>query len=611
MKNIIEKRKKNINLSKLKIEYLMMQDFKNICSRKHIKYLIILMLGMFFAAAIEMIGLGSIPIFIMIIIDIDILIDKFPTFFANDYIKSIRRDYITIFGGTILILIFLLKNIYLSLFLFFQGKIIKMLRTDVRNNLFKKYINAPYNFHIKNNPSFLIRNITQSVNGTISTILSTLSIIRESLILIVIFLLLFLNEPMVSISVFSVLILLSGTFMFFTRRTLISRGKKVQSLHGDQLKTINHSLGSIRETKVLNRENYLTNLFTRQVDAIEKHSFFLYFLSQTPRIFLEFIAVFTVSIIAILFVLINLSNDQILPIITLVAVCAIRLIPAFNLIISSLSDRRFALAEFKLVAKQMVNVPIEIKYKNKNLVEEKSYKKYFFKNQIRFENVFFSHENSNAKILQNISLEIRQGQKIGIIGKSGAGKSTLIDLILGLIKPTKGKILIDDSNLDYNLKDWQKQIGYVPQDIYLLDDTIRDNIAFGLNANDISQEAILKSIELSKLKDYVSLLEKKENTVVGNRGIKVSGGQKQRIGIARALYHNPKILILDEATSSLDTINERKIMKEIYNTAENITLIIVTHRHKSVSSCDKIYLLDNGKIIDEGKFVDLEKRHSF
>ena len=132
-----------------------------------------------------------------------------------------------------------------------------------------------------------------------------------------------------------------------------------------------------------------------------------------------------------------------------------------------------------------------------------------------------------------------------------------------------------------------------------------------LPQNDIDQEAILKSIESSRLKDYVSSLEKKENTVVGNRGIKVSGGQKQRIGIARALYHNPKILILDEATSSLDTINERKIMEEIYNTAKNITLIIITHRHKSVLNCDKVYLMDNGKIIDEGKYVDLEKRHSF
>ena len=265
----------------------------------------------------------------------------------------------------------------------------------------------------------------------------------------------------------------------------------------------------------------------------------------------------------------------------------------------------------KLVSKQMVNVPIDDKFRNKNLIGEKGYKKYFFKDQIKFENVFFSHKNSNTEILQNISLEIKQGQKIGIIGKSGAGKSTLIDLILGLIKPTKGNIFIDGQHLNYNLRDWQKLIGYVPQDIYLLDDTIKNNIAFGLNANDINQEVILKSIESSNLKDYVNSLEKKENTIVGDRGIRVSGGQKQRIGLARALYHNPGILILDEATSSLDTINEKEIMEEIYNTAKNITLIVVTHRHKSVSNCDKIYLLDNGKIIDEGKFADLEKRHFF
>jgi ATP-binding cassette subfamily C protein len=487
----------------------------------------------------------------------------------------------------------------------------KILRTDVRNKLFKKYINAPYNFHIKNNPSVLIRNLTQSVNGATNTILGTLSIARESLILIVIFILLFLNEPVVSISVFSALILITGLFMFFTRQTLISRGEQVQFLHEEQLRTINHSVESIRETKVLNRENYLINLFKHQIDKIERHSFIAYFLNVTPRLFLEFIAVFAVSIIAILFVIIDLSKEQILPIISLLAVCAIRLIPAFNSIVSSLSARRFSVAEFKLVSREMTNVQTEDKFRNKNLVGEKSYKKSFFKDQIKFENVFFLHENSNKKILQNIFLEIRLGQKVGFIGKSGAGKSTLIDLILGLIKPSKGKILIDDSNLDCNLKGWQKQIGYVPQDIYLLDDTIRNNIAFGLNENEINQEAILKSIELSRLKDYVNSLEKKENTVVGNRGIKVSGGQKQRIGIARALYHNPKILILDEATSSLDTFNERKIMEEIYNTAGNMTLIIVTHRHKSVSSCDKIYLLDNGKIIDEGKFADLEKKHSF
>jgi len=584
--------------------------FKNILTKKHIKYLTILLVGMLIAAVLEMLGLSSIPLFIMIIIDLNVLVNKFPDFFAIDYIKNLGQNYLTIYGGSMLIIIFLIKNIYLSIFLFFQGRVFKILRTDIRNDLFRKYITAPYNFHIKTNPAVLIRNIGHSVSGAINTILSTLSIIRESLVLVVVFILLFLNEPKVTITVSTFFILIAGTFLLLTRKKLLFIGDLFAKENANQLKTINHALGSIRETKILNRENYLINLFKRNVDEIEKHTFFMYFLNQTPRIFLEVTAVIAVSMTAILFVLINLPNEQILPAISLLAVCSIRLIPAFNLIISSLSARNFSLASLKIVSKDYVNVPIENKYRTKELVKEENYNKFLFKEKIKFENVFFLHEDSNIKILQNISLEIKLGQKIGIIGKSGAGKSTLIDLILGLLKPTKGKIFVDGLNIDHNLGDWQKQIGYVPQDIYLLDDTIRNNIAFGLSEKNINREAILNSIKLSRLEDYVSSLEKKEDSIIGNRGIKLSGGQKQRVGIARALYHDPQILIMDEATSSLDTINEKKIMEEISDVSENRTLIIITHRHKSVLNCDKVYLLDRGKIIDEGKYSDLENRHS-
>ena len=260
----------------------MIQDIKNICSKKHLKYLFFLLLGMFGATVIELVGLGSIPLFIMIIIDIDVLINKFPTFFSTDYIINLEQNFITIFGGILLILIFFVKSIYLGLFLFFQGKVIKILKIDVKNTLFKNYINAPYNFHIKNNPAVLTRNIVGSVEAAINTILGILSITRESLILIVIFILLFLNEPMVSVSVFIILILITAIFMVFTRQALLSKGGRYQSLQGDQLRTMEYTLGSIKETKVLNRENYLTNLFVNQVRGIEKHTFFLYFLSLTP-----------------------------------------------------------------------------------------------------------------------------------------------------------------------------------------------------------------------------------------------------------------------------------------------------------------------------------------
>ena len=285
----------------------MLKNLKSICSKNHLKYLVFLFLGMVVAAIIEMIGLSSVPLFIMIIVDIDVLVNKFPNFFANEFIKGFDQSYLTIFGGILLISIFLIKNVYLSLFLYFQGKVIRVLKTDISNTLFKKYIYASYNFHIKNNPAILVRNIHGSIQGAISTILSSLSITRESLILVVVFILLFLNQPMVSVTVFIVLLSISGSFLYFTRKIVIRKGEEVAFVQGSKLRTINHALGSIRETKILNRENYLVNLFNSHIYEIEKHTFFMHFLSQTPRLFLEFIAVFAVSIIAILFVLIKMS----------------------------------------------------------------------------------------------------------------------------------------------------------------------------------------------------------------------------------------------------------------------------------------------------------------
>ena len=588
----------------------MIEDFKIILSKNDFKYLIFLFFGMIIAATIEMIGLSSIPLFIMVIIDVNALIDKFPNFFAINYIQNLPQSTLSIYGGLILISIFLFKNLYLAFFLFCQGKIIKKIRTNITNKIFNKYVSATYSFHINNNPSVLIRTITSSVAGSINTIVSTLNITKEILVLFVIFILLSLNEPIVSFSVFFSLALVASIFLLLTRKELISRGNQVEEERQGQLKTINHALGSIRETKILNREKYLTDIFKNQLNEIERHGFYMYFLSQTPRLFLEFISILAVSIISIIFVLINLTSDQILPIISLLAVCSIRLIPAFNLIISSLSTRRFSHASLKIVMDAIKNTPVEEKFQN-NKPSETKIKKDFFKEKIVLKNITFSHEKSNSVILKNISLEVNQGQNIGIIGKSGAGKSTLIDLMLGLIRPVTGKIYIDNEELKDDMQSWQKLIGYVPQDIYLLDDTIKSNIAFGLNKQDIDNETVLKSIKLAQLEDFINSLPEKENTIIGNRGIKISGGQKQRIGIARALYNNPKVLVLDEATSSLDTANEKQIMQEVFQVSKERTLFIITHRHNSVFNCDMVYLLDNGEIIDKGKYADLMKRHSF
>jgi ABC-type multidrug transport system fused ATPase/permease subunit len=585
----------------------MIKYFYNLITKKDLNNLIFLFLAMFIAAAIEMIGLSAIPVFIMIIVDSKNLINIFSSSFISDYIQNLEKSKQVIVGASFLIIIFFLKNIYLSIYFYFQTKVTRVLRENISSKLFIKYINAEYKFHINNNLSVLTRNLINSVNAAVSVIISSLTIAKESLILLVIFLLLLLNEPMVSISIFLFLLIVSFFFIFFTKKILTYRGKNFEFLREKQLKIINHSFGSIRETKILNKENYLINIFNKNLSKLEDQLFYLTFLGQTPKLFLEFIAVFSLASLTIIFIILNLTTEQILPLISLIAVCCIRLIPAFNQILSSLSARRFSIQSVKIISNEFKIVPDKLIIKEINI----SLKKNIFSNKIEFKNVYFSHENSSKIILENISFTINLGEKIGIIGKSGAGKSTLVDLILGLIKPIQGKILIDNVDINENLQLWQKLIGYVPQDIYLLDDTIKNNIALGVNPEEINNELLLNSIKSSSLETYINSLPQRENTNIGNRGIKVSGGQKQRIGFARALYHNPRVIILDEATSSLDSSTEKKVMDDIHKVSEDKTMIIITHKHNSIYNCDKILLLHDGKIIDQGTYSEIKKRQLF
>ena len=233
--------------------------------------------------------------------------------------------------------------------------------------------------------------------------------------------------------------------------------------------------------------------------------------------------------------------------------------------------------------------------------------------ELCLDSVTYSYPNSKSVGLQDVSVTIKKGEKIGIVGSTGAGKTTLVDIILGLLQTQIGSFKVDEipiSNSTY--QSWQQCVGYVPQTIFLTDSSIAENIAFGVGAENVDQIQVERCAKLAQLHNFiVTELPDKYETAVGERGIRLSGGQKQRIGIARALYNNPKILILDEATSSLDSENERQIMDEVYNVSKERTLFIITHRHSSVFNCDLVYLLDKGKIIDKGKYKDLMNRHSF
>ena len=583
----------------------MFKKIKILCEKKHYNLLILLFFGLLFATFFELIGLGSIPIFSMAIVDLSSFKQKLSPYINVDFLNSLSHYKIILYGALILTITFVVKNLYLAFIIYIQGLVQKELKVSIGLRLFKQYISAPYTFHLNRNPAILLRTITADSGRATRVIFSLIILLRELLILVTIFILLFIVDPVITFYVFCSLSIFVGIFFYFTKRGLKERGQIVQDRGGEQIKIVNQSLGAIKDVKILNRENFLEKIFDENIGVIEKNMLLNYFFTQMPRLFLEVICIIAVVVVSTVFLYMERSIISIIPVISLLAVSAIRLIPSFNTIATSLAAIRQLLPSFNLVTKEISEMT-SIRPIFSNAVKKNAE----FSKDIYFKNVNFQYPNVNVFSIFDLNLKINHGEKIGFIGDSGAGKSTLIDLLLGLLQTTSGNIIVDNKNISENLRNWQNQIGYVPQDIYLLDDTIKKNIAFGIPEKNIDNKKLLKSIEMSQLKEFINSLPDGEHTIVGNRGIRLSGGQKQRIGIARALYNNPKILILDEATSSLDINNEKKVMEEIFSLGGSRTLIIVTHRHQTVQNCDNVFLLDKGKLLEQGKYEYLNNKYN-
>ncbi len=586
----------------------MFKNFKILCVKKNFNSLLLLFLGLIIAAIFELVGIGSIPIFVMIITDIDLLKTKLPEFINIDFINNLNTDNLVILGAVALTIIFLIKNLYLSFIIYFQGVVFKDLRINLSSKLFSLYTNTVYSFHLQNNPAILLRNIEGEASRAITVIQSIVNLFKEILVLLVVFLLLLFADPIISCFAFLFLSIFVGIFYLFTNKKIHFNGKLIQSIRGEQMKHINHTFGAIKEVKILNKENFLYKIFLKNVNIFEKAYLSNYFLSSLPRLFLEVIVISTLILIATIFIQFDRDIGSMIPLLSLLVIAAVRLMPSFNTISTSLAKIRDLSPAFNLVAEEITKLENskneETSIKNINLEKIK------FEKNIEFKEVFFQYQNSDKLALEKLNVHIKAGSKIGIIGNSGAGKSTFVDLILGLLTPSKGQIKSDEKNINVNLKSWQSLISYVPQDIYLLDDTIQNNIAFGINKDTFNEKTFQNAVQISQLSEFIDDLKFGKETMIGNRGVRLSGGQRQRIGIARALYNHKKILILDEATNSLDLINEKKIIENIFSMDMKKTLIMIAHRHETVKHCDEIFLFNNGKIIDIGKYDYLNEKYN-
>jgi len=575
--------------------------------------LLIMFIANIFSAIFELIGIGSVPIFAMIIVDVDTFMLKISKYVSTDIFEGMSSQTITIYAASIMILIFILKNVLLFFINLIQARLLKNLRSITSNKLFEYYITLPYLEIMNKNPATLIRTMETDIAFTYMCVQSYIVLFKEFLVLLLIFILLFLVDPI--ISGFSFLLVGIPVFLFYAyyRSSLKTKGVFLQQSMDQKMKTINQSFGLIKETKIMSREGFFLKYFFKINQKVEELGLFSYMISVSPRLFLEVMALISVASVSVILIYLGRSPETILPIISLLSVSVIRFIPSFTAISTSLSNLRFRTPSLNLITNELEKYEVYKSSFRKDLKENQNFeaKKAELRKNILLKDVSFNYESRDKVAVNNVNIDIKKGSIVGIIGRSGSGKSTLVDIILGLLDPTKGNIYVDDKNLNDFKKSWQKQIGYIPQDIYLLDDTIRNNIVFGIDEKNVHENSINEVIKLAQLEKLVNSLPNKLETVVGNRGIKISGGERQRIAIARAIYNKPLILILDEATSALDIDNENKILDEIYENKKDKTILIISHRNNTVKNCDMIYVMENGRIVDNGKFDDVMKRNSF
>ncbi|PIY97315.1 MAG: ABC transporter ATP-binding protein [Candidatus Kerfeldbacteria bacterium CG_4_10_14_0_8_um_filter_42_10] len=569
--------------------------------------LIMLFFLMFVAAILEVVGIGMILTFISIVSDPSKLLNIpwLASILTNIGIDN-SRDML-IYGSILLIAIFIFKNVYLIIFYSIQSHFIYNRFSSIATRLFERYMNTPYVFHLKNNTARLIRNIT--VETTLlghNVMLPILAIIMDTIMIISIVIFLLVVEPLNTMIVLIIIGGASGMFLRLIRARIHSYGAQSQEERAVMIQGVNEGLGGIKEIMVQNRQPWFVKWFQSSVQNFSKAETYkeIFRLSSKPVI--ETVAVTGMLLIALVLIWQGRGVESIIPVLTLFGVATFKLMPSLDKVIGNYNLLRYYGYALGPIHDDLINLSPQNQNSQQNSIVDKQ--KIGLHDRIELEEISYSYPESSKMVLHDLSLTIKRGAAVGFVGASGSGKTTIVDLILGLLECDKGTVKVDGQDIKNNLPGWQKNIGYIPQFIFLSDNTIRNNIAFGLDKDEINEEKVWSAAKMAQLEEFIESLPDGLDTMVGERGMRLSGGQRQRIGIARALYHNPEVLIMDEATSSLDNRTERYVIESIERLKKDRTIIIVAHRLTTVKNCDTLFIIKNGRVVDTGNYQELLKK---
>ena len=559
-------------------------------------------------ASLDMIGVASILPFMAVLtnpgaIKTNTILNKM---FEISRIFGVENNDEFLFAlGILVFMLLIISLIFKALTAYAQVRFVQMREYTIGKRLVEGYLHQPYSWFLSRHSADLVKTVLSEVNEVIGNGLKPLmEIIAKSTIIIAIIILLIIADPKLAFVVSFSIIVTYGFIFYFIRNILYKLGKERFKSNQFRFRIVSEAFGAAKEIKVGGLEKGFIKSFSINAQIFARNVASSEVLGILPRFALEAIA-FGGILLIILFILDNTGsvNDAI-PIISLYAFAGYRLMPAIQVIYLSSTRLKFVGPALDKIINDIKNLkPLNLN-QNQGVLN--------FNKAIDLKNISYNYPNSQRTSLKNINLSIPNSSRVGIMGQTGCGKTTIVDIILGLLNPKKGTLEVDGQIIkDQNRRSWQRSIGYVPQQIYLSDDTIAANIAFGVDSKDINKDLVERASKIANLHEFIiDELPDQYETNVGERGIRLSGGQRQRIGIARALYHNPKVLILDEATSALDDQTEKVVMEAIHNLDKNITIIIIAHRLSTIKNCDIVYLLEKGELKNTGTFEEIIKANN-
>lgn len=496
-----------------------------------------------------------------------------------------------------IIVIYLVKNVYLIIEKSYIYRFSYNMQMKLSTELLNTYMKEPFTFYLNKNIATLQRSLQEDTSKFMQVIMYSLELVAELAVCFVIGVYLLFVSKSITIIVMGLMVICVGSFLFFTRKYSRKLGQDNQGYQGKIFQWMNQALGGIKEIKILEREEFFTNEYRKYYIKFARGLRIARTISIIPKYVVEAVAI-TGLLIAVIVKLIFGEADMTYYVsqLAVFAVAAFRLMPSVGRINEHATNMLYALPSVDLVYHDMKEIEDYIERKDNEVRED-----WNLQGGIEVKDVTYYYPNTDEPVIDHAELAVPKGKTVAFIGASGAGKTTMVDIILGLLTPQEGVVMADRINVHQKPKTFHAQVGYIPQVIYLSDDTIRNNIAFGVKESDIDEQAVRNAMDKAQLTEFVNSLPYKLDTIVGDRGVRLSGGQRQRIGIARALYHDPDILVLDEATSALDNDTEAAVMEAIEHLQGIKTMIIIAHRLTTIRNVDMIYEVEGGKVTEKNK----------